>query len=382
MSYAHDPDHDLGHHDGSPSAAGDHASGTGTADDGDHDHTNGTATPPDHQHAAPSSLSYASSTDALNSQSHQSAASGAKRRLPPHIVAAFEAAWVAAGNNTPASDIVAQLAHAHGLELQKVRTWYNNRKAKEKRQRANQTIEVSSAGVTSVEGLAAATSALCTMGNRPRPSAGAASWTHMSPAVGAPMAIPSTLPPGPLVPGQQLTATPQPEHLLHTMGGTTFSIDHFPSEFSPDMFLAMRDRIIQLENYIMTLPTGGAGAPGAHAHPHHAGAHAMSNAGPGAAHGWSGRASRQRGGPPSGIVRQLKSKLEAKFLPESYAADVFEFVNAAPIRDLFGGADGGRLTVFSRARHDQVACELVKVVVLYDKESGRVFMQFGLRLAA
>jgi len=113
-----------------------------------------------------------------------------RARLPPETVKAFEKTFLKSKN--PPASIIQDLAQTYSLDPVKVKTWFNNRKAKEKRLQLE-------ASVTNT---------------------------------------PKSVPPGLL------------NHVLTTASGFDFSIDEPPAEFNLEMFFAMRDRIELLEAQI------------------------------------------------------------------------------------------------------------------------------------
>lgn len=108
-----------------------------------------------------------------------------RQRLPPETVRALESVFQM--NAAPSASVIQELSAAHKLDVNKVKIWFNNRKAKEKRLNATEK------------------------------------------------------------------RMPQyPSHVLTTTGGQ-FSIDETPMTFTYEMFVAMRERIMQLEHHIAML---------------------------------------------------------------------------------------------------------------------------------
>ncbi|KAL7746521.1 LIM/homeobox protein Lhx6 [Sorochytrium milnesiophthora] len=142
----------------------------------------------------------ASQSDGMFSQSNASGRS--RTRLPPETVKAFEAVFARTRN--PPAPTIQELANQFGLEATKVKTWFNNRKAKEKRQQSANAIDV---------------------------TALAAQGMMYGEATG-----------------------PESNHMLTTQSGYQFSIDESPGAVTLEMFAAMRDRIIQLETHISSMP--------------------------------------------------------------------------------------------------------------------------------
>ncbi|KAI9172957.1 hypothetical protein H9P43_007088 [Blastocladiella emersonii ATCC 22665] len=178
-------------------------------------------------------------------------ASAHKRRLPPQTVAALEAVFQVSRN--PPTARLQELAAEFGLDTTKVRTWFNNRKAKEKRQLALSagTSPASGAGPASAAGAAGANPAKRRRSNSPSVARYDAHHhgyndADSSNGGGTPAASASS---------NGL------EHTLHTAAGYSFNIDHHHAQFTQDMFSAMRDRIIQLENYITSLYSTGTFVP-------------------------------------------------------------------------------------------------------------------------
>lgn len=144
------------------------------------DQSSNDRTPPISSAAGPVSSSSSSSGNTTKTRA----------RLPPETVKAFERVFQKTKH--PTAPVIQQLATQYSVDPVKVKTWFNNRKAKEKRLQLEAAVPPAAKSVS-----------------------------------------PALL-----------------DHTLTTSGGVEFNIDEPPVEFTYEMFAAMRDRILLLESQV------------------------------------------------------------------------------------------------------------------------------------
>lgn len=185
------------------------------------------------EHAKPTSLE--ESSHLHSSKSHDLPNNRTRQRLPPDVVRAFEQTFQA--NRNPSSEAFLELSHRYDIEITKVKTWFNNRKAKEKRLQSGRGGDphlgsLSTSG--SMAGIKLASSH----------STGSTGSIASTPSYSSAASTSSLYSPGSLF-----------DHVLTTVDASkeTFSIDERYSTITLGMYLAMRNRICQLEKYIFNM---------------------------------------------------------------------------------------------------------------------------------
>lgn len=130
------------------------------------------------------------------------------------------------------------LANCYDIELTKVKTWFNNRKAKEKRLQSTRCGEQQPTSIPTPASMG-------TMKLSSSHSSGSTGSIASTPSYSSTASSTSSM----YSPGSIF------DHVLTTVDGNkeTFSIDERYSTVTSGMYLAMRNRIYQLEKYIFNL---------------------------------------------------------------------------------------------------------------------------------